>query len=260
MRPSLRDQFGKLARRSIARTLRQPALIAPNVIFPLFMLAVVAGGAGDAATEVKGFPTDNYTTFLLGAIFVQGASGALTSAGNALATDIETGFLDRLSLTPMSAPVLIVAQLAGVAFLGTLQAVVYLAVGLVAGASVEAGVAGAAALIGVVLLLILTFGVVGLLVAVRTGSADRVQGLTAVALALLFMSSMVMPRNLISVDWFKTIATYNPMSYFVEAPRSLLISGWDSEALALGCGIAMGVAVLALTAATATLRGRVART
>ena len=72
----------------------------------------------------------------------------------------------------------------------------------------------------------------------RTGSAEQVQGLFALALALLFMSSMVMPRNLIEEDWFKTIATYNPMSYLVEAPRSLLIDGWDAEALALGCGIA----------------------
>jgi ABC-2 type transport system permease protein len=95
---------------------------------------------------------------------------------------------------------------------------------------------------------------------VRTGSAERVQGLVAVALALLFMSSMVMPRDLISVDWFKTIATYNPMSYLVEAPRSLMISGWDAEVLALGCGIAAVVAVLSLMGATVTLRQKASRT
>jgi ABC-2 type transport system permease protein len=70
---------------------------------------------------------------------------------------------------------------------------------------------------------------------------------------------MAMPRNLITVDWFKTVATYNPMSYLVEAPRSLLIGGWDGEALALGCGIAGAIAILALVAAIATLERRVAR-
>src|SRR3712207_3921836 len=105
--PSLRVQVGKLARRSIARTLRQPAVIVPSFVFPLFMLAVVSAG-GDQVTEVKGFPTDSYVTFLLGAVLVQGASGAATMAGNSLGTDISTGFLSRLALTPMRAGTLIV--------------------------------------------------------------------------------------------------------------------------------------------------------
>ena len=76
------------------------------------------------------------------------------------------------------------------------------------------------------------------------------------ALALLFMSSMVMPRNLIEQDWFKTIATYNPMSYLVEAPRSLLITGWDAQALALGCGVAVVATLVPLAVTIRTLRKR----
>jgi ABC-2 type transport system permease protein len=258
--PSPRVQLGKLARRSIARTLRQPVLIVPNFVFPLFMLAVVSAGAGDQATKVEGFPTDNYTTFLLGATLIQGASGAMTMAGNALGTDIVTGFLNRLSLTPISASTLIVAQLAGVAVLGVAQSAIYILVALAAGANIETGLAGAAALIAVVLLIVVSFGSIGLFAAVRAGSPERVQALVAVALGLLFLSSMVMPRDLITEDWFQTIATYNPLSYLVEAPRSLLVSGWDGEALALGCGIAAGIAVLALAAASATLKRKVSKT
>jgi ABC-2 type transport system permease protein len=257
--PAARVQLAKLARRSIARTLRQPVLVVPNVVFPLFMLAVISGGAGDQATKVEGFPTDNYTTFLLAATMIQGASGAMTVAGQTLGDDIDTGFLSRISLTPTSAAVLIAAQLAGVAVLGVAQATIYLLIGLAAGASVAAGFAGALALIGVVLLIIVSFGSLGLLAAIRAGSAERLQGLVAVALALLFLSSMAMPRDLITVDWFEVIVTVNPMSYLVEAPRSLLITGWDGEALALGCGIAGGIALLAIVGATATLKRRVAR-
>jgi ABC-2 type transport system permease protein len=257
--PSSRLQLGKLARRSIARTLRQPVLIVPNLVFPLFILAVISAGAGDQATQVEGFPTDDYTTFLLAATLVQGASGAMTVAGNTLAEDIGTGFLSRLALTPLSAQVLIGAQLAGVAVLGVVQAAIYLLVGLAGGASVATGLGGALALIAVLLVIDVSFGSLGLLVAIRTGSAERLQGLVTVALALLFLSSMAMPRDLITVDWFKTIATYNPMSYLVEAPRSLLIGGWDGEALALGCGIAGAIAILALAAASATMKRRVPR-
>ena len=54
---------------------------------------------------------------------------------------------------------------------------------------------------------------------------------------LLFLSSVNLPRNLIEQDWFRTIATYNPVSYLVEGVRSLIITGWDGEALALGFGL-----------------------
>jgi ABC-2 type transport system permease protein len=254
--PSLREQIAPIARRSIARTLRQPVLVVPNLVFPLFLLAVLSAG-GSQVTKIPGFPTHSYITFVLGATLIQGSTGAMTMAGNALGSDIETGFLSRIALTPVRTSVVVVAQLAGVALLGLLQASLYLVVGLVFGVSVKTGVGGALVLLAVTLLIVLSFGSVGLLAAVRTGSAERVQGLFAVGLALLFMSSMVMPRNLIKADWFKTIATYNPMSYLVEAPRSLLVSGWDGQALALGCGIAGGIMILALTAAVSSLKRRV---
>ncbi len=259
MTPSLGVQVEKLARRSIVRTLRQPIIYVPNLFFGAFMLAILSG-AGDQVTATEGFPTDSYTTFILGAILVQGAASASTMAGNALGSDIETGFLSRLALTRVRRSALIAAQLGGVAVLGVIQAVIFLAAGLIAGADVETGVVGALALMAVVLLMILAFGAIGLLVAVQTGSPAKVQTLFALSLALLFLSSMVMPRNLIKQHWFEVIATYNPMSYLVEATRSLLISGWDGEALALGCGIAAAALIGALIAAAAALSRKVAGT
>lgn len=252
MTPSLRTQLATIARRSIARIVRQPVLIVPNVVFPLFMLAVLNSGARQV-TKVKGFPTHSFISFILAATLIQAATGAMTQAGNSLASDIETGFLSRIALTPVSKPLIVVANLAGVAFIGILQASLYLGVGLAGGASVKAGVGGAVVLIAITLLNVLMFGAIGLFAAVRSGSAERVQGLSAIGLALLFMSSMIMPRNLITVNWFKTVATYNPMSYLVEAPRSLLIKGWDAQALALGCGIAAGVLVLAVVVTVVSL-------
>jgi ABC-2 type transport system permease protein len=67
---------------------------------------------------------------------------------------------------------------------------------------------------------------------------------------------MFLPRNLIDADWFREIATYNPMSYLVEAPRSLLVTGWDAQALVLGCGIAAAILFLALAASAAGLKRR----
>ncbi len=108
----LRTQVGQLARRSVLRTLRQPAQIVPALIFPLFLLAVNSGGLKDA-TNLPGFPTDSYLTFVLAVPFMQGALFSVMNAGTDLARDIETGFLNRLALTPLRGAALLSGLLAG---------------------------------------------------------------------------------------------------------------------------------------------------
>src|SRR5262249_55531267 len=91
--PSLLTQVGVLARRSVLRTIRQPAQVAPTLIFPLFMLAVNASGL-KSATNIPGFPTHSYITFALAVPFMQGALFAIINAGSDVALDVETGFLN----------------------------------------------------------------------------------------------------------------------------------------------------------------------
>jgi ABC-2 type transport system permease protein len=71
---------------------------------------------------------------------------------------------------------------------------------------------------------------------------------------------MNIPRNLISITWFRDVATANPVSYLLECVRSLIITGWDGQALALGFGIATAITVCALVLASWALRVRMART
>ena len=70
--------------------------------------------------------------------------------------------------------------------------------------------------------------------ALRTGSGEAIQAHVPLFFVFLFISSMNTPRNLIAVDWFRIAATVNPVSYLIECVRSLIITGWDAEALALG--------------------------
>jgi len=77
---------------------------------------------------------------------------------------------------------------------------------------------------------------------------------------LLFLSSATLPRDLIASDWYRTVATINPVSYLIEALRSLIITGWDFEALALGFGVAFTIFVVAIWASTVALRNRMVRT
>jgi ABC-2 type transport system permease protein len=255
----LLTQVGVLARRSVTRTLRQPSQVFPALAFPLLLLAINAGGL-DEATKIPGFPTDSYLTFALGFTFVQGALFATMNAGTDLAGDVESGFLNRLALTPLRNAALLVGLLAGVVVLGLIQAATYLVVGVATGAGFAAGAGGVAVIVALSMLITLGFGSVGAMIALRTGNGEAVQGMFPLLFVLLFLSSMALPRNLIEQEWFRTVATYNPVSYLIEGIRSLLVTGWDAEALALGFGIAAAIIVAGLFGASAALKTRLVRT
>jgi ABC-2 type transport system permease protein len=247
-----------LAQRSVVRTVRQPANIVFPLVFPLLLLAVNAGGL-DAATRLPGFPTNSFVAFALAIPFIQGALFATMNAGTDLARDIQTGFLNRLALTPMRGIALLTGQLGGIVAMGVIQSLVYLAVGLAVGVRLESGAAGGLVLIALAVLISIGFGALGAFAALRTGSGEAVQSLFPVFFVFLFLSSMAMPRNLIEIDWFRAVATANPVSYLIEAIRSLIIVGWDGEALALGFGFAFAITIVAVALASMALRTRLSR-
>jgi ABC-2 type transport system permease protein len=252
------DQVVQLSRRSVVRTLRQPANVVSALLFPMFLLAVNSGGL-KAETHLPGFPTNSFVAFALAVPFIQGALFATMNAGTDLARDIQTGFLNRLSLTPMRGIAVLAGQLGGVMVLGLLQAVVYLTVGLIIGVRLASGPAGVVVLFAFMVLVTLAFGAFGAFAALRTGSGEAVQSLFPVFFVFLFISSMNIPRNLIDATWFRDLATVNPVSYLLEAVRSLIILGWDAQALALGFGLSVVLAIVALTLASWALRVRMAR-
>lgn len=252
-------QVGAVARRSLVRTSRQPASVIPPLLFPVFLMAVNAGGLR-ASTELPGFPTESFLAFALAVPFIQGALFSTMNAGTDLARDIQTGFVNRLSLTALRDWALLVGQLAGVVALGIVQVVFYIAVGLTAGVRFESGPAGIAVLLVYGALVSLAFGALGAWLAFRTGSGEAIQALFPVLFVFLFISSMNTPRNLIGVDWFRIAATLNPVSYMIESVRSLIITGWDWQALGLGFGFVIVLGIASLTLASRALRTRLTRT
>jgi ABC-2 type transport system permease protein len=86
-----------------------------------------------------------------------------------------------------------------------------------------------------------------------------VQGIFPLLFVTLFLSSSSLPRNLIQVTWFRDIATYNPISYLLEGLRSLVITGWNAQALELGFGFALAILVIALGLSQRAMKSRLAR-
>lgn len=89
---------------------------------------------------------------------------------------------------------------------------------------------------------------------------EAVQGLVPILFTLLFLSTINLPLDLIPIDWFRWVATVNPVSFLVDAVRSLIITGWDPQVLLAGFAVAVAIAVLGVALAALALRGRLQRT
>jgi ABC-2 type transport system permease protein len=259
VRHILAQPVGELAHRSLMQAARRPSLNVPPIVFPVILLGINVGGL-DAAAKLPGFPSKSYLDFAISFCFMQGALFAMVNAGTILAADVQTGFINRLALTPVHRAALMLGYLTGVLAVSLLAGLGYLGVGFIAGMEVKAGPAGVVALIGFAMVIAMAFALLGAFAGLRAGNGQAVQGLFPLFFVLFFLSPILLPRDLIEHDWFRTVATYNPVSYLVEGLRSLIITGWDGEALALGFGFAMALALAGMLGAEAALRTRLVRT
>ena len=137
--------------------------------------------------------------------FIQGALFATLNGGSDLARDIQSGFLNRLALTPMTrvgadrrAPRRRRRPGPAAGRASTSRS------GWRSASGLAAGVFGAGVLLLLAALIALGFGALGTFVALRTGSGEATQATFPIFFVFLFISSMNTPRNLIQVDWFRT--------------------------------------------------------
>jgi ABC-2 type transport system permease protein len=241
--------------RSVRQTFRRPQLIAPIIIFPTLLLAIQTGGAG-AAINLPGFPeVQGFLQFMLAGAMMQALMLAGNSGGIALAVDIEMGFTDRLFASPIPRFAIVLGRLAGTAALGCFAAIWFLAIGLIFGAEIESGVAGALLAIVLVTAAAMAVGGIGAAIALRSGSASVVQGLFPLVLVILFLSSAFFPQELM-IEPAKTIAEYNPLSFVVEGVREPIVSGIDATVTLEAVAAILGIVALGLVLSARALRHR----
>jgi ABC-2 type transport system permease protein len=245
-----------LGLRSVKQTFRRPQLMAPIIVFPTLLLAIQTGGAG-SAIDLPGFPhVDSFLQFMLAGAMMQSLMLAGNSGGIALAVDIEMGFTDRLFASPISRFTIVLGRLAGTAALGALSAVWFLVIGLIFGAPIQEGIAGALAAIALVTLSAIAIGGIGAAIALRTGSSSVVQGMFPFVFVVLFLSSAFFPQNLM-LEPAKTIADYNPLSFIVDGIRDSIVFGFSSSVMLDAVLSVLGIAALGLLMSAAALRRRV---
>jgi len=239
-----------LAGRSVRQTFRRPQFIAPILLMPTLLLAINTGGAEPAQT-LPGFPdVAGFLDFELAGAMMQLSMLAGLAGPTALAVDLEIGFTDRLFAAPIPRSAIVLGRLGATAAMGLLLALWFLLIGLVFGATVEAGVLGVLLILILVPLSALAFGTVGTGLALWAGRASVVQGVFPLVFVIVLLSSAFFPRDLLS-EPASSVADYNPMSFIAEGVRDPIISGITAGELAkglLGIGIvaAVGTAMSAL--------------
>ena len=245
-----------LTRRSSLAILRQPALIAPSMVFPLFFAALSASSF-HKTTSIPGFPkVDSFLQFSLASTVIQGVLFGSVAGAAALATDIEIGFFDRLLASPTSRPGILIGNLMGSAIFGAVQSAVFICALLPVGVRVEAGLAGV--IVMIVSGALIALGIASLMsaVAIRTGSAEAVQGSFPLLFVLLFFSSAFFPRELMQ-GLYQTMANLNPVSYLVEGMRSLVLDGFSISAITRSIVVPVGICFLGMAVALSELRRRI---
>ncbi|MFL6204109.1 MAG: ABC transporter permease [Acidimicrobiales bacterium] len=251
-------QAAGLARRSIRGTVRQPTVWMPGLLFPMFIAAVNSSTMGKAVEFLPGFEgVDSLLQFLLPASITQSVLFGGLNAGSDTATDIQTGFFDRLLASPVARTSILVGRLMGAAVTGAGQAVVFIVVYGIFGVTVKGGVPGMVALVLCAMVLALMIGGFAAMMAMRTGSAEAVQNVFPLTFILLFISSAFFPTESMH-GVYQSLAEANPITWVIDGMRHQVVVGFDLGELAVSLGVSAVLAALAIYGAHRALVARLA--
>jgi ABC-2 type transport system permease protein len=251
--PALRD-VASIAGRALRAVPRELETVIPPVFIALFFF-VVNIGTLQRLTEshLNGF---DIKAFMLPTAILLGVTGV--SRAGSLVLDIQSGYLDRLLLTPVRRlAILIGHMLADVAIACTLMVpILGLALGL--GVRLQSGPAGGLALLLMGCAWSLALAGFGYAIALKTGNPAAVNSSFLLFFPFLFMTSSYVPRAQLS-GWLGNIATWNPVTYVLEGLRSLVTQGWQWDSLVKAVLAIIAVGLVSMSLCLAALRGRTRR-
>ncbi|HLG11438.1 MAG TPA: ABC transporter permease [Dehalococcoidia bacterium] len=240
-----------LGKREIRTVLRTPAYLIPNLMVPIFFYFVMVGSLEEFATRSG---IENWQAFQVpvGILFAV-QSG---SAGLNMVADIESGYFDKLLLTPANRLAILIGAMGADFFRIMLQGAIVLAVAVPAGLHFETGLPGMVAMILILSVWGLAFSAIGFAVALKTGNSQATQSIWTLFIPLMFLTTAFAPLEALS-GWLKVAATLNPMTYVLKGMRSLSMQGWDTGALSEAILAVVVFGALTMTMAFLSMRGRV---
>ena len=246
--------FVTIAGRSIRGIFREPEFFIPALIVPVFFFAVNVGALQDFAQQ-SGVVID-FKAFQLPVAIIFAVTGV--SRASALVTDIQSGYFDRLLLTPIRRPMLLLGLMAADIVSIVLLTIPVLLLGLAIGVRFETGVLGMVVFILYGALWGLAFAGFPYAIALKTGNPAAVNSSFILFFPFAFLTTSFLPKEALT-GWLSAVATYNPVTYVLEALRSLITQGWEWEVLAKGVLVTVALMTFTFGLASLAMRGRVRR-
>ena len=242
---ALRDSL-LLGGRAIREALRTPDALFPTIFIPLFFLIVNVGQASRILGGAPFLEGQSYSAFQLPVSLLLSAS--FGGAALYLTEEIEGGYFDKLRATPISRTALILGRLYA-EFVKTMAvASLMLLIALVVfDIHIESGIVGSVLLVTMVAVWAMVFSGLMQLVSLKTRSAAATQGASMIFFPLLFLTPNFVPRNQLARP-MEIAATFNPVTYLMEAVRSLILEGFEGEKLAKGFAVIVVAMLLMLGA------------
>ena len=219
-----------LARRWWIELLRERLNLLFSILQPAIWLVFFGAGVERAIdTDVIG--TDDYTGFMLAGIISFTIVGNGISGAMPLLWDKETGYLDRLMSMPIARSSVIVSRFVFQVAQQTAQIMLVVIVSLILGVSLASGPLGLLVILFTAALLTMsvTAAFSALAYAVpQHGTFFAIAGF--VSLPLLFMSNAFVPLDAMP-PWMEVVVRLNPLTYAIEAMRTLVLVGWEMNVL-----------------------------
>ena len=211
-----------LGPRALREGWRTPEALLPTLFIPIFFLVVNVGQAAEifpsASTEF--LYGQGYGAFQLPSSLLLAAS--FGTAALFLVEDIEEGYFDKLRAAPVSRTAIVMGRLIAELVKGVLIAAAIVLLGVIFGISIASGPLGFVLLVGMTALWSVVFVGFMQLIALKTRSAAATNSGGLIFFPLLFLTPNFVPRDMLTRP-MEIAATFNPVTYVMEALRSLIL-------------------------------------
>jgi len=218
------------------KAVRNPFVLVVSLVQPVIFLVlftqVFGGIAGDALS--RGGAGISYETYLVPAIAVQVAIAAAATSGVGLVNDIENGMFEKVLVSPMSRSAVFLGKTAAELLRITIQIGIILGLGVVLGAEIRTGIVGALGVVAVGVVFSLWFiGFSNSLAVLTKDQESTIIGANLLQFPLLFLSSAFLPLEALP-EWIQIVARFNPVTYGVDAARSLMLNADAASVFSAG--------------------------
>lgn len=242
-----------VAIRALRQIPREPEAIVPALVVPIFFFVVQVGALQNIAGSAG---ITDYKAFQLPVAIIFAVTGI--SRAGALVTDIQTGYFDRLLLTPMNRAALLLGLMIADLVLVIALSVPVVALGYIVGVRFVTGVLGVLAFVLLAGLWGLAFTGFPYAIALSTGNPGAVNASFILFFPFAFLTTTFLPKEALT-GWLSTVATYNPVTYVLAGLRSIVSEGWDAASIGGALAAIAGVGVVSFGLAFWSLRRRVSR-